>query len=105
MNNYGGVDKDGASKEDIQYGEAKQNMTGDLPPTPVTDDDLRRDILTALKNDIHVDPTNINVIVNYGEVTLEGTVTQRAMMNATEDCVRSVPGVMKLTNELRIQMV
>lgn len=105
QSNYGGTDKDAEPKANINYGEAGQNMEGDLPETPVTDDDLRRDVLLALKDDMHVDDSNISVVVNYGEVRLSGTVTQRAMLNAAEECVKSVPGVMKINNELKIQVV
>ncbi|MFL5785543.1 MAG: BON domain-containing protein [Bacteriovoracaceae bacterium] len=99
--NYGGTDKNSAPKEHIQYGETGQNMQEEFG---VPDEQLKEQVIQALTDDMHVDATDIKVDVDYGKVTLTGIVSQRSMMKAADECVRNIPGVTELINDLRIQM-
>jgi osmotically-inducible protein OsmY len=99
--NYGGTEKHSGPNENIQYGESGQNMQGDFG---VPDDQLKEQVIQALTDDMHVDATDIQVEVDYGKVTLTGVVSQRSMMKAAEECVRNIPGVTDLINDLKIQM-
>lgn len=65
------------------------------------DDRIYDDVCDALSADPEVDATNIDVEVNDGEVTLRGTVEDRQMKRAAEDCTEHVRGVKDVHNELR----
>lgn len=99
--NYGGTEKGSAPKEKIQYGEAGQNMDGDIA---LPDTELKENIIAALENDMHIDTSDISVEVNYGKVTLTGTVFSRGMLRAVSECVHNVPGVVELINDLKIEV-
>lgn len=105
QSNYGGSEENAEPKEPLNYGMRGQSMKGELPDDNARpDDELQATIVEALESDMHVDPTNITVHVNYGVVTLRGTVSQRAAMNAALECVRKIHGVTEIVNDLRIQM-
>jgi hypothetical protein len=53
--------------------------------------------------DDEVDASDITVTVSQGEVTLEGTVSDRRSKNRAEDIVDSVQGVKDIDNKLRAQ--
>jgi len=50
-----------------------------------------------------VDATNIQVMVKDGEVTLEGTVSDRNQKRMAEDIAEQVQGVTEVQNRLRVQ--
>jgi len=50
-----------------------------------------------------VDATNIQVKVKGGEVTLDGTVTDRWQKRMAEDAVEDISGVKDVRNNLRVQ--
>ena len=56
----------------------------------------------ALTDHDHIDATHIEVTVSGGEVTLAGTVEDRAMKRLAEDCVEQIQGVQEVQNHIRI---
>jgi osmotically-inducible protein OsmY len=50
----------------------------------------------------HIDASNIEVSVSRGEVTLNGTVTERFAKRHAEDLAESVSGVKHVQNNLRV---
>ncbi len=103
---YGGVERhDDGRIDKIQFGEAEQNMQGDLDDTPlIPDEELVTKIYEALKDDLKLDASQIGVNVHYGEVSLQGTVEDRSLIKAAEVSVRAIPGVKDLKNDLQIQV-
>ncbi len=68
-------------------------------------DDLKQRVVEALNQDLHVDSTNITVNTKDNmTVELRGTVPERSMIKAAEECVRLL-GVIEIDNDLKIQMV
>jgi hypothetical protein len=65
------------------------------------DERIREDACEQLTADPDVDAVDITVTVAGGEVTLDGTVPERGMKRAAEDCVESIPGVREVHNRLR----
>jgi hypothetical protein len=66
-----------------------------------SDDRIREDICDRLSDDDEVDASEITVNVKGGEVTLEGSVTDRYSKRRAEDIVESVSGVQDVSNRLR----
>jgi hypothetical protein len=68
-----------------------------------SDERIREAVNEALTDHDCVDATHIEVTVSEGEVTLVGTVDDRAMKRLAEDCVEQISGVREVQNHLRIQ--
>jgi len=68
-----------------------------------SDERIYEDVSECLTRDGHVDATEIEVSVSGGEVTLDGTVAERAQKRRAEDCADSVTGVRHTQNNLRIE--
>ena len=68
-----------------------------------SDERLREDACERLTADPDVDASDLEVSVQDGEVTLEGTVRTRAMKRAAEDCIDAIPGVQQIHNRLRVE--
>jgi hypothetical protein len=67
-----------------------------------SDERIREDVCDRLSVSQEVDPSDIEVSVTAGEVTLTGTVTQRQMKFAAEEIADSVVGVHDVHNQLRV---
>lgn len=67
-----------------------------------SDEQIREDVCELLCDADHVDASEIEVVVCEGEVTLQGSVPERAMKHAAEDCTEFVPGVRDVHNCLRV---
>jgi osmotically-inducible protein OsmY len=67
-----------------------------------SDQRIQEDICDRLTSDPHIDASEIQVDVKGGEVTLEGTVSERGMKRRAEDCIEDVSGVSQVHNRLRI---
>ncbi len=67
-----------------------------------TDARISEDAHDRLTDDPRVDATNIQVSVKDGEVTLTGTVADRAAKHRAEHCVEDIPGVGHVQNNLRV---
>ncbi|HKY39279.1 MAG TPA: BON domain-containing protein [Polyangiaceae bacterium] len=67
-----------------------------------TDDRIREEVCERLSRDDDVDASEIEVRVQNGEVTLEGTVQTRSMKHQAEDLAEDVSGVTDVHNRLRV---
>lgn len=68
-----------------------------------SDERILEDACDSLTDDWQVDARNVQVTVNEGEVTLDGTVDNRAAKRRAEDCVEWISGVKHVQNNLRVQ--
>jgi hypothetical protein len=68
-----------------------------------SDERLKEEVCEQLTADPDVDASDIEVSVQNGEVTLEGTVHTRNMKRAAEDCVDAISGVQQAHNRLRVE--
>ncbi len=67
-----------------------------------SDERILEDINERLTDDHHIDASDIGVKVEGGEVTLSGTVEDRAARRRAEDIAESVSGVGHVQNDLRV---
>jgi len=72
-------------------------------PERHSDERVLRDILESLAENEAIRSGEIDIVVRDGEVTLSGTVADRATRQQAEVCVASVTGVKDVTNHLRIE--
>ena len=68
-----------------------------------SDERILEDACEHLTRDWRVDARNVQVTVQGGEVTLDGTVSSRQQKRHAEDCVYDVSGVKHVQNNLRIE--
>ncbi|MGH9945797.1 MAG: BON domain-containing protein [Pyrinomonadaceae bacterium] len=78
-----------------QHGKGPRNYTR-------SDDRIREDVNDELADSWTLDATNIEVMVNDGEVVLTGTVENRSDKRTAEDTAEDVRGVKHVENRLRI---
>jgi osmotically-inducible protein OsmY len=67
-----------------------------------SDERLKELICERLREDPHIDPSEVTINVQGGKVTLEGTVDSRQQKNAIEDVAEQF-GVQDVQNNLRVQ--
>jgi osmotically-inducible protein OsmY len=67
-----------------------------------SDERIAEDVNDRLSDDPHIDATGIDVSVSAGEVTLNGTVTERFAKRHAEDIAERVSGVKHVQNNLRV---
>lgn len=67
-----------------------------------SDERILEDINERLTDDHHIDASDVGVTVEGGEVTLSGTVEDRAARRRAEDIAESVSGVGHVQNDLRV---
>lgn len=67
-----------------------------------SDERIREDVCDRLAVSHEVDPSELEVTVTSGEVTLTGTVANRQMKFVAEEIADSVPGVHDVHNQLRV---
>jgi osmotically-inducible protein OsmY len=67
-----------------------------------SDDKIREEIWELLSNNADLDASEVEVLVEGGEVTLTGTVDSRDARWLTEDLVTSVSGVREVYNQLKV---
>ena len=68
-----------------------------------SDERLTEDLNEQLMHDDDIDASDINLRVENGEVTLEGTVSDRWMKHRAEDLVERCSGVKDVDNRLRVK--
>jgi hypothetical protein len=68
-----------------------------------SDERICEDANDKLTDDWHVDASRVTVAVKDGEITLNGTVTDRAAKRRAEDVVDRISGVRHVQNNLRVQ--
>jgi len=67
-----------------------------------SDERIREIVCEALTDHDGVDASNIDVVVNAGEVTLSGTVEDRRQKRLAEDVVEACAGVKDVSNQLKL---
>ena len=67
-----------------------------------SDERIREEICDRLTDDWRVDPSEMEVTVNDGQVTLSGAVHSRDEKRQAEDLVEAIPGVHDVHNNLRV---
>ncbi|MCV3738615.1 SWFGD domain-containing protein [Rhizobium sp. TRM96647] len=67
-----------------------------------SDERIAEEVNDQLADDAHIDASDIEVSVSSGEVTLNGTVTERFAKRHAEDIVERVSGVKHVQNNLRV---
>ncbi|HET7413939.1 MAG TPA: BON domain-containing protein [Pararhizobium sp.] len=67
-----------------------------------SDERIREDVCDLLTEDAQLDPSDVEVTVSGGEVTLDGYVSERSEKRMAEDWAEQVGGVIHVQNNLRI---
>jgi osmotically-inducible protein OsmY len=89
--------------DDADYGRGDRGYRGRGPRNYARSDErIREDACDRLSDDWHVDASNIDVSVNDGEVTLDGTVASREQKRRAEQCVEDLSGIRHVQNNLRV---
>jgi hypothetical protein len=68
-----------------------------------SDERIREEVNERLMQDEDLDPSEIEVTVQKGEVTLKGTVPDRSEKHRAEDLAEDVLGVKDVHNQIRVQ--
>jgi hypothetical protein len=68
-----------------------------------SDDRIREDLSDRLTDDHYVDASDVEIAVSNCEVTLSGTVENRAAKRRAEDIAEAVSGVRHVQNNLRVR--
>ena len=68
-----------------------------------SDQRIREDVCEVLTEHPAIDPSEVEVEVQNGEVTLRGTVEDRRQKRLVEDVLEEIPGVRDVHNQLRVQ--
>jgi osmotically-inducible protein OsmY len=81
-------------------------MTGRGPKGYQTSDErIYEEVCERMTRHGELDPSDIEVKTENGEVTLEGTVPDRRMKRLAEDLAEQAPGVRDVHNHLRVQQI
>lgn len=101
---------DGRGARESQYVPIKTHGREDGPGGGIrnegglpTDDAMREDLLTRLRENGDVDAKRISVEVVNGEITLRGSVVNLLVSQMVESVANEVPGVEDVHNELTVQ--
>jgi osmotically-inducible protein OsmY len=70
-----------------------------------TDERIREDLCERFTQHSYLDPSDIDVRVQNGEVTLEGSVSDRWAKRTAEDIAEGVWGVKEVHNQIRIVQI
>lgn len=76
------------------------NNLGVVPTESYLDENIAEDIISALERNVHVDADDIDVKVEDGKVTLDGTVKTYTAKNAAFDSALYTPGVITVNNRI-----
>jgi CBS domain-containing protein len=68
-----------------------------------SDERVREDVAEQFLDDPELDATEVEVVVERGEVTLRGSVPSRAQRRRADELAESVPGVGLVRNDLRVR--
>jgi len=89
--------------DDADYGRGERGHRGKGPANYTRSDErIRDDANDRLTDDWRVDASRIEVAVENGEITLNGTVPSREQKRKAEDCVEDISGVRNVQNNLRV---
>lgn len=90
-------DEDAARRREMDHrGRGPTNYTR-------SDERILEDACDELTEDWRIDASNIQVSVENGEITLDGTVDSREAKRRAEDCCHDISGVRHVQNNLRIE--
>ena len=94
--------------ERYDFGESNQRPDGKhrgKGPKGFTrsDERIKEDINSRLTDDAYIDASEIEVVVENGEVTLTGSVGDRSSKRRAEDIAELVSGVSNVENRLRVK--
>ena len=67
-----------------------------------SDERIREDICERLSDHSYLDPSDVEILVVAGEVTLQGTVNDRWAKRTAEELAEGVSGVKEVHNQLRV---
>lgn len=70
-----------------------------------TDAQIKDDVSEKLYRDPYIDASDIEVSVKNGIVTLEGTIEDRSVKRAVEDCINDVIGINDIKNLLNVRVM
>ncbi|WP_445664836.1 BON domain-containing protein [Fodinibius sp. AD559] len=76
------------------------NNLGVVPTENYIDENIAEDIVNALERNVHVNADDIDVRVEDGVVTLDGTVRTMIAKNAAFDAALYTPGVVTINNRI-----
>lgn len=85
-----------------RYGGPRRRRNDQQAESFEPDESLRDDVWEHLAHHPDIDASDIEVMVEGGEVTLQGTVEDRDMLRLAEGVVESVSGVGLVHNRLRL---
>lgn len=80
-----------------------QSFRGVRPRNYVRSDERLRELINEQLTDADLDASDIEVTVEAGAVTLQGSVSQRWMKHQAEDIVDECSGVTDIHNQLRVR--
>ena len=66
-------------------------------------EEILRNVKAQLRSDTRIDESRVNVEVEDSRVILSGVVQNLAALNSAEDAARSVEGVRRVENRLKIE--
>jgi osmotically-inducible protein OsmY len=78
------------------------NKLAIVPERNFVDNDIARDIISALERNVLVSAEDVAVEVDNGDVTLRGTVPTWSARNAAYEAARYTAGVLSIRNEVSV---
>ena len=78
-----------------------ENKISVIPDKMTSDQQILEFLQIAFRDSVHVDPTNINIKVDIGIVTLSGTISSMSEHDAILSITRSIKGVVGIIDELK----
>jgi len=88
--------------ETVKGVSAVVNLIEVEPPMSLTNDEIRADVITALRADPATDKYELRVTVEDGEVVLGGAVEGWAERSLSETVAKGVPGVVSVDNQITV---
>jgi osmotically-inducible protein OsmY len=85
--------------------ETQRNTRADGPAEQRPDEVIWEDIHDHLTTNPDLDATEVEIVVEDGDVTLTGRVDTRESKWQAEEIARAVPGVVDLHNRLKVARV
>jgi osmotically-inducible protein OsmY len=86
----------------IQGVQGVSNVLTVVPTENVVDDAVVNEILGALRRNMYIDETQIDVTVENGKATLSGRVPSWVAYRGAYQAAQNTPGVIEISNELTV---
>jgi osmotically-inducible protein OsmY len=105
MNSYGAdPDRYGSNSSYSNMGGSMASHRGKGPKSYVRSDErIHEDVSDRLRDDEHIDASDIEVSVEKGDVVLSGTVENRFAKRHAEDLTEHISGVRNVENRIRVK--